>query len=149
MPFDWLHVPGNIDYLVKETVFERQLRTRGDSYCLINWHCVDAYGPPTLTYSGLFLLIPDCWCTYERSRLFFLQTPIVPVYYPNSIARRRPPELIFFIAVSKFSVFALVSFVLSALFEAPVCFISKFKGEEDIVPLGVLLVLPEGVHNFV
>lgn len=36
--FDWLHVSSHINSWVKEAIFERQLRTRSDSCCFINWN---------------------------------------------------------------------------------------------------------------
>lgn len=39
--FDRLHMCGNFDYCVKETVFEHRLRIGGDGCCFINWNCVD------------------------------------------------------------------------------------------------------------
>lgn len=35
-PLDWMHMYNSFDYWVKETIFERHLRTSGDNLCFIN-----------------------------------------------------------------------------------------------------------------
>lgn len=66
-PFDRLHVYNHFDYLVKEAIFERRVRTHWDSCCFINWNCVDIYAVPPLIHLGLFASVAD-WCRgYECS----------------------------------------------------------------------------------
>lgn len=78
-----LHVYSHFDYWVKENIFERRLRTRGDSFCFINWHCVDFYAVRPVISLGLFVHIPDWWRAYKCSRFLFVPIPIFLAYYSN------------------------------------------------------------------
>lgn len=60
-PFDRLRFDGNFNYWVKETDFKNWLEARGDSYCFINWYCVNFYGVPHLMRARLFIPVPDWW----------------------------------------------------------------------------------------
>lgn len=60
-----------------------------------------------------------------------MPTPIVLEYCTNLVISRRDPGLIFRIAASVFWVFALLSFLLSAVAGGPADFRSDFTGVED------------------
>lgn len=78
-----------------------------------------------------------------------LSAPIVLAYYSNFIHSPADFELIMWDVVSKFCVYVLVSFVMTALFGAPARFGADFVGAEDASTHGSLLALPVDAHSFV
>lgn len=99
---------------------------------------VDVYSVPPLICSGLFALVPECWPTYDCSRLFSVPTSIVPAHRSNLVKSRRAPELIICIAVSEFCVCSPGVVLLSALVGGPIGFSHGFTGVEDIAARGYL-----------
>lgn len=57
--FDWLHLYIYFDYWEKETILERQLTSRGNSCCVINWCCAHFYDVSPLVCSGLFAPVQE------------------------------------------------------------------------------------------
>lgn len=117
---------------MKETIFELLLSTREDSSCFFTWSFVDVYAGSLLISSGLFSLLPGRWCTYECLRLLVAQMSIVLEYYTHFVISRWAAEVIFCIAVSKFSVRAHVSSLLTAHFGVHVGFSSDCTGVKKV-----------------
>lgn len=82
------------------SIFERRLRSRGDSGCFISFHCVDVNAVPPLFRSGLFVPVSDWWRSYGCSWLFFAPTVIFMAYNSNAVIRWRAQKLTFGIAIS-------------------------------------------------
>lgn len=75
--------------------------------------------------------------------------PIVQAYYSDRVIRRRSTDLIFFVAIGKICVPALVCFLPSVLAGGLVCFSTDLTGLENIAARRVLFSLPKWVHNSV
>lgn len=146
--FNLFHVFSHFDYCVKETVFERRLKARGDSCCFNNRHSVDVYAVSSLARLALLVPIREWWRLYERSRLFFVPTRNMTAYYSNIVVSRRATELIFRVAISNIFVYVFISSLLSKIVSRPGCFISAFTGVEDTAGLVVLFQWPEVDHNY-
>lgn len=110
---------------------------------------LDVYAVPLSVRSGVFVPVPDWRRPYQRSWLLFVPTTVVMEYYSNLVIRRRTPQLMFVIAISKFCVSVLVSFLFSALVGGPVGLNSDFAGVKGIAAGGLYLPVPDGAHNFV
>lgn len=110
--FDPLHIYFPFDYCVRETIFERQLRSRANCCCFAKRHYVVVSAVPPLACSGLLVPVPDFWRFYEWPRLISGQMPIAMAYYSNLVISWRPPELNFRIAISEICVRALFVFLI-------------------------------------
>lgn len=104
---------------MNEAVFKRRLSSREDSRCCIDRHCNDVCAVCSLIRSGLFLPVPEWWCTYECLRLLFVARFIVLAYYTNLVISFRASELIFLIALFDFCVCTLVSLRFTAHTDSP------------------------------
>lgn len=78
-----------------------------------------------------------------------MQTSIVLGYYSRLVTSRRAPELRFLVAIPKYCVYVLLSFVLFALVGGPDGFSCHSTDVEGIAARGLFLPLPEGVYDFV
>lgn len=70
-------------------------------------------------------------------------------YYPSLLIGRQAPKLIIRIEISAFCVCPVFTLILSTLVGRPAAFSGYFAGTEYIAVRGVLLLLPDGVLNFV
>lgn len=90
------------------------------------------------------------WCDdLESSRLLYVLTPLVFAYYSSFLLRANRRELLYPVLVSEFCVLTGMSFITSALIDAPFGLVSSFPGAVHFVSEGVLIPLPSGEQEFV
>lgn len=147
-PFDRLYLYSNLDYCLKETIFERRLISRDDSCGFINWNCPDVYAIYPLVSSGLSVLVPHLWLSYECSRILFLPMPIIMAYYSIFGDKSAGTGADFCIAISQICFCAPVLFLFSALAGGTLGYSSRFVSVEDVSARGVLLALSDSFCRF-
>lgn len=107
-PFHASHVYSNFDYYVKETIFERRLRTCGDRCRFFKCQCIDVIAALLLVHLGLPVSVPAWWRAHRCSRLLLVLISIVLACFLKSKTSRQASEIIFGNHNSEFSVCGIV-----------------------------------------
>lgn len=115
-PFDWHDLLANLQYWLKETVFDPRSKLKSTDLFFLNCHSVDVLDISPVSTRALFVKSPESWESYECCSLVHAPTPVVFAYHTKLVLSESHRNFCYRVGVAEHFIFFSILFVASALY---------------------------------